>query len=531
MAPPAEAHRERSVLQLVTAKQPGSQMDITFQLEPQEVRNTFSKVYSELAGRGQIPGFRPGKAPAAVIKRRFKPEVLTDMFWMQAVEDYVEKEIEKADLHILGEPEFPDFREIEVSEDAGVEFTIKVIVRPEAELPDYTGLRLPRLSTAVTEEKVTEVIEEMRRAAGRTQRVEDRTIVEPGDIVRAQVVVDLEGAAEPAQPTEEEIEIGSGRYQPAIDEAMVGKSVGETVELPVSYPEDHQDPDLAGKSGVVRATIESISTRVLPELDDAFAQSQGEYESLEDLRNQVRAKLVADAERESEQTLQNDVLAAIVRDTKIELPEKLIQQVASRGLQSFLEELQQAGLTLEQFQEVAGLGQKELLMNELARAEAGLKVTFTLEALAKAEGIEVDDEALAEEIRLFAAENDVDEGFLQQSLELQEGFREQLEERAKRRLTLAAVLAKIETEEVSAERYAEIRDEERKAREAARAAAEAAASAEETAASGEGDAVEHLGDTAENGAAENPAVGTNVETTNQEPAASAPSAEEAPQEG
>ncbi|NPV48306.1 MAG: trigger factor [Armatimonadetes bacterium] len=518
-------------MQLVTAKQPGSQMDLTFKLEAQDVKNTFSKVYSDLAGRGQIPGFRPGKAPAAVIKRRFKPEVLTDMFWMQTVEDYVEKELEKTELQILGEPEFPDFKEIEVNEDAGLEFTIKVMVRPEPELPDYSGLRLPRLSTEVTDEQVAEVIEEMRRTAGRIQPVEDRTTVEPGDIVRAQVVVDLEGATEPAQPTEEEVEIGSGRYQPAIDEAMVGKSVGDTVELPADYPEDHEDADLAGKSGTVRATIERISVRVLPELDDAFAQSQGEYESLEDLRTQIRAKLVADAQRESEQTLQNDVLAAIVRDTKIELPEKLVQQVASRGFQSFVNELQQAGLTLEQFQEVAGVGQNELLMNELVRAEAGLKVTFTLEALAKAEGIEVDDEALAEEIRLFASENQIDEGFLQQSLELQEGFREQLEERAKRRLTLAAVLAKIQTEEVSAERYAAIKEEERKAREeAARAEAEVAASAE-AAASREGDAAEGPDGEREVGAAENPPPETDVETTNQEPAVSASPAEEASEEG
>jgi len=513
-------------LQLVTAKQPGSQMDLTFQLEAQDVKNTFSKVYSDLAGRGQIPGFRPGKAPAAVIKRRFKPEILTDMFWMQAVEDYVEKELGKEELEVLGDPEFPDFKEIEVSEDSGLEFTIKVVVRPEPELPDYSGLKLSRLSTEVTDEEVAQALEDMRVDAGKVEPVEGRETVQTGDIVRAQVVVEIKDAEEPGQPVEEELEIGSGRYKPAIDEAMVGKAVGETVELPMDYPEDHDDPDLAGHSGVVRATIESLSTRVLPELDDEFAKSQGEYEGLEDLRTQLRESLETEAKRRSEQALEQDALAAVVRDTKIDMPERLVEQVANRGMSSFMHDLQEAGLSLEQFQEVAGVSQEQLIVNELARAEAGLKVNFTLEALAKAESIEVDEAALSEEVERFATENQLDEDFVVQSLELQEGFREQLEERAKRRLTMAALLAKAETEEVSAERYAEIKEEERKAREeAAEAALKAAAEEEEAAEEGAASEAPAEGEAAE----ENPAPPADVETVEAKPAEEAP-AEEAPEE-
>jgi trigger factor len=466
-----------------------------------------------------------------VIKRRYKPEVLTDMFWMQVVEDYVEKELEKEELEVLGDPEFPDFKEIEVSEDAALEFTIKVMVRPEPELPEYAGLKLHRLSAEVTDEKVAEVIAEMRRTAGKVQPVEGREAVETGDIVRAQVVVQLADAEAPGEPAEEELEIGSGRYQPAIDEAMVGQTVGSTVEVPADYPEDHEDPDLAGKQGLVRATIESISVRVLPELDDAFAQSQGEYENLEALRTQLREKLETDAQRESKQALENDVLGAVVRDTRIELPEKLVQQVASRGFRSFMEELQQAGLSLEQFQEVAGVGQEQLLANELVRAEAGLKVSFTLEALAKAEGVEADDGAIAEEIALFATENNVDEDFLQQSLDLQEGFREQLSDRAKRRLTIAALLAKADIEEVSAERYAEIKATERQAREEATAAeaaaAQAAAEAAADSAATETEPLVEEAAVAEVG--ENPAPAADVETTEHEPAAEEKPAEDAPE--
>jgi trigger factor len=472
-------------LQLLTAKQPGSQLDLTFQLDAQDVQKTFAKVYSELATRGQIPGFRPGKAPAAVIKRRYKSEVLRDMFWMTVVEDYVEKELEKEELEVLGEPEFPDFHEQEVSEDAPVEFTIKVSVKPEPQLPDYSGLKLHRLSAEVTEEQVARVIEDMRNAVATEQPVAGRDTVENGDIVEAEVVVQLAETDEPGEAVLEVFEIGSERYEPAIDEALVGQALESTVELPVEYPEDHEDDELAGKSGTVRATIKSIATRVLPELDDAFAQAQGEYEGLDDLRAKLRANLEAEATRHSHQTLENDALGAVVRGTVIDMPERLVDEVARHSFRSFMAELQQAGLTLEQFEQIATVEDGLLLANERVRAEAGLKVNFALEALAKAEGIEVDDAAVAEETATFAVENALDEDFVTRSLDLQEGFRDQITDRARRRLTIAAVLAKAEIEEVSAERYAEIKEEERQAREAeavAKAEAEAAAKAEAEAA-------------------------------------------------
>lgn len=468
------------MLQLQTAKQPGSQLDLTFQLEAQDVQKTFDRVFSDLATRGQIPGFRPGKAPAAIIKRRYKPEVLRDMFWMQAVEDYVEKELQKEEYDLLGDPEFPDFSEITVEEGAPVEFTLKVTVRPEPELPEYAGLKLYRVPAVVTDEDVDKVIEEMRSAAAKEEAVSDRP-VQDGDIVEAEVVMALADAEEPGAPATEVLEIGSGRYQPAIDQALVGNNVGESGEVPVDYPEDHQDENLAGKQGTITATVKSIKVRVLPEVTDEFAQAQGEYENLDDLRAKLAEKLQGDAEKRSAQNLENDALAAVVRDTVIDMPERLVEQVAARSFQSFLGELQQAGLNVEQFAEVAGVDVATMQANERVRAAAGLKVNFAIEALAKAEGIEVSDEALAEEVGLFAAENNLEADFVTQALDLQPEVREQLEGRAKRRLTIAALLAKAEIEEVTAERYAEIQEAERLAREAAaQAAAEAAALEAET---------------------------------------------------
>lgn len=529
-APKSVAVRQGEIpLQLLTAKQPGSQLDLIFQLEAQDVQKTFSRVYNDLAGRGQIPGFRPGKAPAAIIKRRFKPEMLRDMFWMQVAEDYVEKELQSEEREILGDPEFPDFEQIEVDENSALEFTVKVTVKPEPQLPEYAGLKVYRVPAEVTDEDVAKVIEQMRTAAAKVSPVEDRDEVATGDLVDAEVVVELEGAEEPGEPAEQEVEVGSGRYQPAIDEAMVGHKVGETVEVAADYPEDHEDETLAGKQGTVKATIKAIKVRQLPEVDDEFAKSQGEYENLEDLQAKLREKLQADAETRSQQSVENDALGAVVRDTVIDMPQRLVDQVAARGFQSFQQELQQAGLTVEQFMEVAGVGVETMLANERVRAEAGLKVQFVLEALGKAENVEVDDAALAEEVTRFAAENNVSEDLVSQALDLQPEVREQLDGRAHRRLTIAALLAKADIEDVTAERYAEIKEEERQAREAAaQAEAEAAAAvaAEAEAAAAE-DAPAEEAPAEEAPAAEaNPEPAPDVEEAESEPDAESTDKEE-----
>jgi len=242
-------------LQLNTVKLPGSQLDMTFSLDDADVRRAFDKVYGELAQQGAIPGFRPGRAPAAVIKRRFKPEILRDMFWMKAVETFVEPEMEKEDLKVIGQPDFPDFEQIEVVEGQPLEFTLKVTVRPEPELPEYKGLKLYRVATEVTEEQVAAVLDQMRQAAAKEKPVTDRP-VQNGDTVAAELKITLAGQDEPVHESSQQFEVGSGRYTPAIDEALVGHALDETVTLDHQYPEDHEDEELAGQQATLSATIE-----------------------------------------------------------------------------------------------------------------------------------------------------------------------------------------------------------------------------------------------------------------------------------
>lgn len=475
-------------LQLQTARQPGSQLDMTFQLDANDVRRAYDKVYAEL-GDQPVPGFRPGHVPASVIKRRVKPEMLRDMFWMKAMETFVEPELEKEELKVIGQPELPELDQIEVAEGQPVEFTIKVTVRPEPELPEYKGLQLHRMEASVTDEQVAEVIEQMRKAAAKENPVTDRP-VQDGDVVTAELSITLAGQEEPVHTSSQNFEVGSGRYTPAIDQELLGHSVDETVTLEHEYPEDHEDEELAGQQATLKVTIEEIRERVLPELDDEFAKSQGEYESLEQLQTEVRERLEKEAAQRSREALENDALAAVVRDTKIDLPEMLVDDLARRGFASFAQELQASGMSLEEFAQMANADIETLQANERMRAELSLKVQFTLSAIAEAESIEVTDEDIEEEIGLFAAEANVDPDYLRQAMAVQEDFQERLNDRAMRRLTLQKLLESAEIKDVGREEYQEIKEQERQVAREKAEEAEKAEKAEEAETAEEGEEAE-----------------------------------------
>lgn len=457
-------------MQIQTTKLPGSQMDLTFQLDSQDVQRAFDKVYQEL-GNQPVPGFRPGHVPPAVIRRRFKPEVLREVFWLKAIETFVEPELEKEEWQIIGRPEMPEFEGLEVQEGQGVEFTIKVTVKPQPELPDYKSLKLYRVPPVVTEEQIEEVLEQMRQAAAKEKPVKDRP-VQAGDIVSGELKITLAGQEEPIHESSQTLEVGSGRYTPAIDEALLGHQLDETVSLEYEYPEDYEEPELAGQKATITMTIEEIRERQLPPLDDDFARSQGDYENLAALRAAVRERLTQEAEKRSQENLENDALAAILAETKIDLPEILVEELAQRNFESFVEELQANGMSLQEFAQIAQTDAESLQQNARARAELALKVQFILEAIARAEDVKVSEEDIEQELALFAQEANVEENFARQALELQPEFRERLAERAQRRLTIQKILETAVIEDVSEEKYRQIKEQQRQA---AQEKAEAAA--------------------------------------------------------
>lgn len=442
---------------------PGSKLELMLQLTAAEVGKVYTGVFQELSNQGGIPGFRPGKAPAAILRRRIGEEHIRDMAWMRLVEEYYPKALEENEIDPIEDPTFPDVEDLDFGEGKPLEFTVSVVVRPTPSIAQYKGLKVYCPSAEVTEEDIEQAINNLLEGAA-VETETDREEVQEGDVVTAKVTVDTgeepEEGEEPSEETQDFI-IGSGRYEPALDVAMVGKKIGDTVSVEHEYAEDYGNDELAGSKVTVSATIEKIVERKLPELTDEFAKEQGDFENVEALRAGITEQLAKRLQDQARQESENNALAAILAGTEIDLPDSLVARAAAGGLQNFQQTLASQGMTLEAFTEMAGVTEEQIRSNEAARAEASLKLDLTLAEIRKAESIELEDADLDAEIERFAEASNMDAAFVRQTLEVQEGLEDQLRERALRNKIISFIVDNCEVEEVPRDSYADVKQAER----------------------------------------------------------------------
>jgi trigger factor len=354
------------------------------------------------------------------------------------------------------EREEDEEEDIPLVEGEPFEFHTTFTAYPRPKLPEYRGLKLRRPVAEVTDEEVEAQFQRL-RDLNATEVEVDRSTVGEGDLVLVDLGVKLadQDAEEDPESDEQEREliIGQREYDPPIDQELLGHVVGQTVELPVDYPEDHPDPELAGKQGTMRATIKSLKGRELPEPTDEFAQSLGDYECLEDLRESIRSQLEEANDEYADRELREQVLREIVENTEVELPEVLVEQAAQRSFEGFMGDLERVGISLEGFTEAAGMDEEALQANQRARAEGALKLHFALQAIADREEIEVTDEDIQEEIERYARESDGEISFIQEAAAIQEGFADELRERAVVRKLVDVIVDAADIEDVPREAY------------------------------------------------------------------------------
>ncbi len=418
---------------------PGSKLELRLQMSAADVESAYAKVYKELADQGGIPGFRRGKAPAKVIRRRVGEEPVREMAWMRLLEDHYPTMLEAEDIQPLTDPVFPDLEDLPLAEGQPLEFTISLVVRPVPAIKQYKGFRLLRPSTDVTDEQLSEALERLRETAAELSEP-DRDVVAEGDAVTASFSVVPEGEEPDGEPTEQEFIIGSGDYEPAIDMAMVGKKVGDVVTMEHEYAEDYRSRLVAGKKVTVTATIESIMQRTLPELNDEFAAQQGDFETLDALKDTLREQLARQLQADAEREVEQNALGAVMANTTIDLPEAVVERLAETGFGEFSVSLERDGLDLETFTEIAQISEEDIRENQRLRAEALMKFHFTLSHIQREEKIEATDDDLEAEIVRFADGSDTEADFVRQAMEVQEELREQFRERAMRNKVIALIV-------------------------------------------------------------------------------------------
>lgn len=381
-------------------KREGNNVTLKITVENDKFEAAVTKAYNKTKGKYNIPGFRKGKAPKMVIETQYGKGV----FYNDAIEILFPEVYPAAIDELNIDPiDRPDLDIEEISKDNGLVMVVNVEVKPEFELGAYKGIEISKVDNTVNEDAVDERLNEMVERNARLVSVEDRAI-ENGDTA----VIDFEGfdngvAFEGGKGENHNLVIGSNSFIPGFEEQLVGKKAGEEVEVNVSFPEEYHAEQLAGKPVVFKVKVNDVKVKEVPALDDEFAKDASEFETLAELRADVKAKLEEEAENKAKGEMRNSLVEKVAENTEVVIPEAMVEGQIDNMLMELNYQLQYQGLSLQQLLEMTGRSVEELRAERRADAERLVKSSLVLEAIAKAENIEVSEEEFNAELEKMAA--------------------------------------------------------------------------------------------------------------------------------
>jgi len=334
----------------------------------ERVQEATDKAVRQYAKRARLPGFRPGKAPDAVVRRRFSSEIRQ---WV--LEEVIREGWEEAKTAESLQPiADPSVRNLKYEEGQPIEFELVVEVRPELKLPRLAGFSLTRTVPAITDAMVTEQIGRLREQRATWLPVEGAKPA-PSQMVRVEVAPIEDGEVKPSQPYN--LVIGDGQAIPALEEKIMTLLPGETIDTEVRFPEDHPDPERRGKARTVRLTLHEVKRQELPPLDDAFAAEVGDFETLDALTTGVREDLAASARREAEAGVRDQLVQQLVEANGVDAPASLVDRMLHNLLHAYEVPHEKAEAFYTEFRPIATAQVKrELLLTTIAEGE-GLKAT------------------------------------------------------------------------------------------------------------------------------------------------------------
>ena len=309
------------------------------------------------------------------------------------------KAYDECDLEIVSQPQI---EVVQLEKGKDFIFTAEVAVKPEVTLGEYKGLKVDKYSTRVTQKEVDEEIEKERERNARTIEVTDRA-VQDKDIVTLDFEGFVDGVAfDGGKGTDYPLTIGSGSFIPGFEDQLIGAEIDKETEVNVTFPEDYQSEELAGKAAVFKCTVHAIKAKELPELDDEFASEVSESETLEDYRAEVKKNIKERKERDGKQKREDQAVEQAIENAQMDIPQPMIDMQVRQMTDDFARRIQQQGLTMEQYFQFTGLTAEKMLDEMKPQAEKRIKTRLVLEAIAKAENIEISDERLDEELQKMA---------------------------------------------------------------------------------------------------------------------------------
>ena len=394
-------------------KKEGNKVTLKITVDNNKFEAAVTKSYNKNKGKYNIAGFRKGKAPKLVIETQYGKGI----FYNDAIELLFPEVYPEAIKELNIDPiDRPDLDVEEISKDNGLVMVVNVEVRPEFELGAYKGIEISKVDNNVSEEEVELSLQEMVNKNARLLSVEDKAL-ENGDTA----VIDFEGfeggvAFEGGKGENHNLVIGSNTFIPGFEEQLVGKKSGEEVEVNVTFPTEYHAENLAGKPVIFNVKINDVKVKELPQLDDEFAKDASEFDTLAELRADVRTKLEEEAKNASEAQLRNVIVEKVTANTEVEAPEAMVQQQVDNMLMDLNYQLQSQGLNLQQLLEMTGRDIAELREERKTDAAKLVKSSLVLEAIADAEKIEATDEDFNAEIEKMSSMYNMEADKLKASL-------------------------------------------------------------------------------------------------------------------
>ena len=368
----------------------GNQVKIAFEIASEKFDEAVQKAYLKVRGKVNVPGFRKGKAPRKLIEGMYGEAVFYDDAFDILFPGEYEACVKEHDLKVVDRPEVDEVEQIGCGKD--LKFTVKVFVKPDVELGNYKGLKATKFVHKVTEEEIDARINQDVEKATTMADVTDRAI-ENGDIVNLDYAGSVDGVAFAGGTAQgQTLEIGSGRFIPGFEEQMIGMNVGEEKDLQVKFPEEYHAEELKGKDAVFHVKANSIQTKVKPELDDDFAADVSEFDTFEAYKENIVKELNEKADKNAEVQLENELVQQAVDAADCDIPDAMIEDEIDIMIREMKMRMMYQGFRYEDYLQYTG--QTEEQVKEMYRPEAKnrVKMQLVLEAMVKAEAIEVSEE-------------------------------------------------------------------------------------------------------------------------------------------
>lgn len=372
---------------------------LTIEVPADELEKALQSAYMKQKNKINIPGFRKGKVPRQMVEKMYGVEIFYDDAANELIPKAYSEAYDECELDIVSRP---DIDVVQIEKGKPFIFTADVATKPEVTLGEYKGLETEKVSIRVTQKEIDEKVQAEAEKNARTVVVEDRP-VQDGD----EVILDFEGFAdgeafEGGKGENYPLTIGSGSFIPGFEEQLIGAETEKEVEVKVTFPEDYHAEDLKGKEAVFKCTVHEIKAKELPEIDDEFAAEVSEFDTLEEYKADIKAKIKDEKTAEGKRKQEDQVVEQAVKNAEYDIPKAMIETQVMQMADDFSQRIQSQGLTMEQYFQFTGMTSDKMLEELRPQAIKRIETRLVLEAIAKAEDIQISDEKLDEELAKMA---------------------------------------------------------------------------------------------------------------------------------